>query len=53
MPVGGKGAETGEGPKGKDGRGRGGRLIDDNRAALLEAKLTTGLGQGLDNEGIV
>lgn len=52
MPVGGKGAETGGGARGKEGKGSGGRLKDDNLAELLDAKLDTGLGQGRDNEGI-
>lgn len=53
IPVGGRGAETGEGPRGNEGNGKGGRLNEDNLAALLFAKLDTGLGQGLDNEGTV
>lgn len=42
MPVGGRGAETGGGARGNDGRGSGGRF-KDSLAALLDAKLDTGL----------
>lgn len=42
MPVGGRGAETGGGAKGNDGRGSGGRFRD-NLAVLVDGKLETGL----------